>query len=166
LQQINLAGGPAAGEHNSFRGVPLAMRDAPTRAAIATLGSMVDAHAVTGAWEAALKAPDWASPAVWLHGDLQRGNLLAHRDRLSAVIDFGCLGVGDPACDVMVAWTFLSAATRDVFRSELGVDDATWTRGRGWALSFGLIALPYYENSNPVLAGIARRSIDEAIADQ
>jgi aminoglycoside phosphotransferase (APT) family kinase protein len=66
----------------------------------------------------------------------------------------------------MVAWTFLSAATRDVFRSELGVDDATWTRGRGWALSFGLIALPYYENSNPVLAGIARRSIDEAIADQ
>jgi hypothetical protein len=102
-----------------------------------------------------------------------RGEPLSRRDaepagptgRLSAVIDFGCLGVGDPACDVMVAWTYLSAETRGAFRAALPVDDATWARGRGWALSFGLIALPYYESTNPVLAGIARYAIDEVLAD-
>jgi aminoglycoside phosphotransferase (APT) family kinase protein len=96
---------------------------------------------------------------------LQAGNLLVNQGRLSAVIDFGCLGVGDPACDVMAAWLFLPAETRPVFRAALQVDDATWARGRGWALSVGLIALPYYQNTNPVLAGIARRAIEETLAD-
>jgi aminoglycoside phosphotransferase (APT) family kinase protein len=73
--------------------------------------------------------------------------------------------VGDPACDLIVAWNLLSAQTRDVFRAALPVDDATWARGRGWALSVGLIALPYYQSTNPVLAGIARRAIDEVLAD-
>jgi aminoglycoside phosphotransferase (APT) family kinase protein len=73
--------------------------------------------------------------------------------------------VGDPACDLAVAWNFLSAATRDVFRTALQVDDATWARGRGWALSIGLIALPYYQSTNPVLANISRRAIDEVLAD-
>ena len=126
---------------------------------------MLDADAVTAVWEAALQAPAWRGPPVWIHGDLQSGNLLARQGRLSAVIDFGCLGVGDPACDVMAAWMLLSAETRDVFRAALQVDDATWARGRGWALSVGLIALPYYQSTNPVLAGIARRAIDEALAD-
>jgi len=166
LQGIDATGGPPPGEHNSFRGAPLATRDAPTRAAIASLGSAIDARAVTAAWEAALRAPAWHGPPVWLHGDLQAGNLLAVRGRLSAVIDFGCLGVGDNACDVMVAWTYLSAGTREAFRAALAVDDATWARGRGWALSVGLIALPYYQRTNPVLAGIARRAIDEALADK
>jgi aminoglycoside phosphotransferase (APT) family kinase protein len=94
------------------------------------------------------------------------GNLLAHRGRLSAVIDFGCLGVGDPACDLMPAWIFFSAETRDAFRAAVPVDDATWARGRGWALSVGLIALPYYELTNPVFAGIARHAVDEALADR
>jgi aminoglycoside phosphotransferase (APT) family kinase protein len=165
LQRIDAMGGPPPGLHNSSRGVPLAMRDAQTRAAIATLDGVLDAGAVTAAWEAALRAPAWRGPPVWIHGDLQSGNLLAQQGRLSGVIDFGCLGVGDPACDVMAAWVFLSADTRDVFRAVLQVDDATWARGRGWALSFGLIALPYYQSTNPVLAGIARRAIDEALAD-
>ncbi len=91
--------------------------------------------------------------------------LLAVEGRLSAVIDFGCLGVGDPACDLIVAWNLLSAETRDVFRAALLVDDATWARGRGWALSVGLIALPYYQSTNPVLAGISRYAINEALAD-
>jgi aminoglycoside phosphotransferase (APT) family kinase protein len=102
---------------------------------------------------------------VWLHGDLQAGNLLARHGRLSAVIDFGCLAVGDPACDVMTAWIFLSAETRATFRAALSVDDATWTRARGWALSVGLIALPYYQNTNPALAAIARHAIAEALTD-
>lgn len=165
LQRIDPAGGPLPGAHNSYRGEPLAARDAPTRAAIAALHGALDVDAATSAWEGALQEPAWRGPAVWLHGDLHSENLLARRGRLSTVIDFGCLGVGDPACDVMAAWMYLSAETRDVFRAALSVDDATWARGRGWALSVGLIALPYYRSTNPVLAAIARRAIDEALAD-
>ncbi len=165
LQRIDPPGGPAPGEHNSSRGVPLAERDHGTRAAIAALGDKIDADAATAAWDAALETPVWPGPPVWLHGDLQSGNLLAVDGRLSAVIDFGCLGVGDPACDVMPAWTYLSADTRDAFRAALPVDDSTWARGRGWALSMGLVALPYYEITNPVLADVARHAIREVLAD-
>jgi aminoglycoside phosphotransferase (APT) family kinase protein len=141
------------------------MRDAETREAIASLAGMLDTDALTIAWEAALQAPAWDDSPVWIHGDLQPLNLLVHQGRLNAVIDFGGLGVGDPACDLQVAWNFLSADARNVFRYELKVDDATWARGRGWALSIGLIALPYYLNTNPVLAGVARRTIDEVLAE-
>jgi len=165
LQRIDPVGGPLPGAHNSFRGVPLSTRDAHTRAVIASLDGMLDTSAVTAAWDAALQALEWHGPPVWIHGDLSPLNLLVQRGRLSAVIDFGCLGVGDPACDLIVAWNLLSAETRDVFRATLQVDAATWARGRGWALSVGLIALPYYQHTNPVLAGIARRAIDEALAD-
>jgi aminoglycoside phosphotransferase (APT) family kinase protein len=165
LQQIDATGGPPPGPDNSYRGEPLAMRDTGTREAIATLRGMLDAKAATALWNAAIEAPAWHGPPVWIHGDLQSGNLLAVDGRLSAVIDFGCLGVGDPACDVMAAWLFLPAETRAVFRNALQVDDATWARGRGWALWFGLIALPYYQSTNPVLAGIARRAIEEVLAD-
>jgi aminoglycoside phosphotransferase (APT) family kinase protein len=165
LQRIDPAGGPPPGAHNSFRGVPLSTRDAHTRAAIASLDGMLDTGAVTAVWDAALQAPAWHGPPVWIHGDLQSLNLLVQQGRISAVIDFGCLGVGDPACDLIVAWNLLSAQTRDVFRAALPVDDATWARGRGWALSVGLIALPYYQSTNPVLAGISRRAIDEVLAD-
>jgi len=165
LQRIDPTGGPPPGEHNSFRGAPLAMRDAETREAIKTLRSILDADEVTAAWEAALRVPAWKRPHVWVHGDLTAVNLLVERGELSAVIDFGCLGVGDSACDLMAAWTLFSGESRDLFRSALGIDDATWARGRGWALSFGLIALPYYQDTNPVLATIARRAIAEALAD-
>jgi aminoglycoside phosphotransferase (APT) family kinase protein len=165
LQRIDPTGGPPPGAHNSFRGVPLEMRDPETRAAIATLHGTLDAGALTAAWEAALQAPAWRGPPVWIHGDLQSGNLLAQHGRLRAVIDFGCLGVGDPACDLQVAWNLLSAETRHVFRAALAVDDATWARGRGWALSVGLVALPYYQSTNPVLAGISRRAIAQALPD-
>src|SRR5437016_3694370 len=161
LQRIDPADGPLPGAHNSFRGVPLSTRDSETRAAIASLDGMIDIGAVTAAWEVALQAPSWHSLLVWIHGDLSPLNLLVERGRLSAVIDFGCLGVGDPACDLQVAWNFFSAQTRDVFRAVLPADDAMWARGRGWALSVGLIALPYYHITNPVLASIGRRAIAE-----
>ena len=165
LQRIDSTGGPPSGPYNSFRGVPLATRDFQTRAAIASLHGMLDTGAVTAAWEVDLHAPAWGSPPLWIHGDLQSGNLLAVEGRLTAVIDFGCLGVGDPACDYQVAWNLLSGEARDVFRTTLSVDDAAWARGRGWALSVGLIALPYYQSSNPILAGIARHAIEEVLAD-
>jgi aminoglycoside phosphotransferase (APT) family kinase protein len=165
LQRIDATGGPLPGVHNSFRGVPLATRDAETRAAIASLDDMLDTDGVTAAWDAALQVPAWHGPPVWIHGDLSPLNLLVERDRISAIIDFGCLGVGDPACDLQVVWNLLSSQTREVFRAALPLDDATWARGRGWALSVGLIALPYYQSTNPVLAAIARRAIDEALTD-
>ena len=165
LQQIEATDGPPPGQHNFYRGVPLAMRDQQTRDAIAALREVIDVDEATAAWDAAIETPTWNRVPVWLHGDLHAGNLLVQQGKLSAVIDFGGLGVGDPACDVMAAWTLLSAENREVFRELLQVDDATWARGRGWALSFGLIALPYYQISNPVLAGIARCAINEALAD-
>ena len=165
LRQLDPAEGPLAGAHNFFRGVPLAQRDAPTRQAIAALRGKIDTEAATAAWQAARDAPLWDRPPVWLHGDLQAGNLLAVGGRLSAVIDFGGLGVGDPACDLLVAWALFTPEMRTAFRAALAVDEASWARGRGWTLSFGLIALPYYEQTNPVLADIARYAIEQVLAD-
>ena len=165
LQGIEATGGPPPGEHNFYRGVPLAMRDHETREAIAALHDVFDVSQLTAAWDAAVETPAWNTAPVWIHGDLHAANLLVQKGKLSAVIDFGGLGVGDPACDVMAAWAFLSAENRALFRDVLQVDDATWARGRGWALSFGLIALPYYQTTNPVLAGIARHAINEVLGD-
>ena len=166
LERIDTAGGPPAGPANFYRGVPLEMRDAATRVAIAALEGVLDAGAAIAAWEEALRAAPWDRSPVWLHGDLQSGNLLVVQGQLSAVIDFGCLGVGDPAVDLIVAWNLFSGDARDAFREALAVDDATWARGRGWALSVALIALPYYRDSNPVLAGISRRAIDAVLSSE
>ena len=160
LHRVGLDGGPPAG-----RGVPLAMRDEPTRAAIAALEGMVDTEGVSVAWEAALAVPPWTGPPVWVHGDLAGGNLLVLDGRLTAVIDWGGVGVGDPACDLMVAWNLLPPDGRELFRAALGVDDATWGRGRGWALSVALIQLPYYSDTNPALAANARHVVGEVLAE-
>lgn len=165
LQQIDTSGGPSLGADSLARGKPLAARDSYTREAIAALADMIETHAVIATWEAALQAPEWNRPPVWFHGDMLPGNLLFKQGRLSAVIDFGALGVGDPACDLMVAWSLFSGESRDVFRKALTVDDATWTRGRGWALSVALIFIPYYLNTNPVGVSYAQRTISEVLAD-
>jgi aminoglycoside phosphotransferase (APT) family kinase protein len=161
LQRIDPTDGPPAG-----RGVPLVRRDAAMRAAIAAVHGMLDTDAVTAAWEAALEAPEWDRPPVWVHGDLLPGNLLVERGRLSAVIDFGGLGVGDPACDLMIAWSLFSGESREVFRATLEVDDATWARGRGHALSQAIIFIPYYLDTNPAGVRNARRVVDEVLAER
>jgi aminoglycoside phosphotransferase (APT) family kinase protein len=101
-----------------------------------------------------------------MHGDLMRTNLLAVDGRLSAVIDWGCLATGDPAYDVMPAWVTLPAEVRPVFRSAVDVDDATWARGRGLALSQGLLALSYYEHTNPTMVEHAHFTIAAVLADR
>ncbi len=164
LRRIDATGGPSAMDHN-LRGIPLTMRDTYTREAIVALQGMIDANAVTAVWEAALRAPEWDRAPVWFHGDLLPGNLLVERGRLSAIIDFGGLGVGDPTCDLMSAWGLFSGKSRDVFRAALQVDDATWARGRGHALSQALIFIPYYLDTNPVGVGHAQCAIDEILAD-
>ena len=166
LQRVDSTGGPPPGAHNAFRGAPLALRDDSTRAAIDALRGSLDADAAVAIWDDALGAHGWDGPAVWIHGDLDARNLLVTDDRLSAVIDFGCLGVGDPACDVMVAWKLLTANARDDFRTALSVDEPTWTRARGWALSQAVSALSYYTlETNPVLVRQAERWLEAALAD-
>ena len=164
LQRIDAKDGPLAVNHN-LRGVPLAARDTDTREALAALHGMLNTDAATMVWEVALQAPAWDREPVWFHGDLLTGNMLFERGRLSAVIDFGGLGVGDPACDMMIAWSLFSGESRDMFRGALAVDDATWKRGRGHALSQALLFIPYYLNTNPVGVGNAQRMIDEILTD-
>jgi aminoglycoside phosphotransferase (APT) family kinase protein len=166
LQRIDASGGPPPGEHNFDRGAPLETRDEQVRSAIVALRQGIDVDAATGVWEQALRAPEWDRPPVWVHGDLDARNLLVKEGRLRAVVDFGCLGVGDPAYDVGIAWKILSAETRDLFRSALAVDDATWTRARGLVLSQALGAPTYYTvETNPVLVTEARRWLENVLAD-
>lgn len=160
LQRIDTAGAP-----RSARGEPLAARDRPTRDAIAALDGLVEADAVTAAWEADLRAPAWTGPPVWIHGDLAPGNLLAVDGRLRAVIDWAP-GLGDPAVELIPAWNLFAGESRSVFRDALGVDDAAWRRGRGWALSIALIQLPYYLDTNPAMVAGARRVVAEVLDDR
>ncbi|XAS67643.1 aminoglycoside phosphotransferase family protein [Micrococcaceae bacterium Sec5.7] len=164
LQQVDPTGGPMPGRHNFFRGGPLETYDSETRTAIAALGDQIDSGTATAAWEAA-NAAKWHGSPVWFHGDVSASNLLVRDGRLSAVIDFGTSGVGDPACDVTIAWTFLSGASREAFRASFPGDAATWSRGRGWALWKGLITIVEHRDSNPDEAAKAARVVDEVLAD-
>lgn len=140
------------------RGVPLRRRDRATRRALAELGNPPD---LLRMWDGALTVPDWPHAPVWLHADLAPGNLLVRDGRLAAVIDFGTAGVGDPAVDLIPAWTVFGSRTRDAFREATRPDDDTWRRARGWALSIAAIQLPYYEHRNPPLAEAARHVLRE-----
>ncbi|MGW0836150.1 aminoglycoside phosphotransferase family protein [Streptomyces prunicolor] len=171
LWRIDSAGGPPPEWSNGFRGVDLAdERDSPVvadrmRARIAALDGLVDTDAVRAVWRTALDTPRWDGPPVWIHGDPAPGNLLAVNGRLSAVIDFGTVAVGDPACDMIAAWLFLDPDARAVFRSVLQVDDDTWARGRAWGLT-GLLPSPSdLTGDDPVRAATARRRLDELVAD-
>src|SRR5689334_7928925 len=143
LQRVDPTGAP------SGRGIPLAERDPEIRHWLAKFdgGSWAETE-----WERALAAAPWEGPPVWHHGDLDARNWLVRDGRITGVIDWGSMGVGDPACDVMVAWKLHSSAARDAFRDALPTDDATWDRARGWALSQAVAALAYYTpENNPTL---------------
>jgi aminoglycoside phosphotransferase (APT) family kinase protein len=155
LQGISPEGGPAG------RGVPLAELEESFRHWVARFDG--DPR-VTEEWERALEAPPWDGPPVWHHGDLDARNWLVRDGRISGVIDWGSMGVGDPAVDVMVAWKLHSAAARDAFRAALGPDDATWARARGWAVWQAVAALAYYTpENNPALVHEAARWLEVAL---
>ena len=147
------------------RAGPLLERDPEVRRAIAEVAGEFDAVAVGAAWDMALRALPWDASPVWTHGDLLRGNLLLREGRLAAVIDWSLLGVGDPACDAIVAWSVLPAETRQLFRAEADFDEATWMRGRGWALCCGLLQIPYYAETNPQLAENGRHIVREILRE-
>jgi len=147
------------------RGAPLAELDEDVRRAIAELGDRIDAGAALRVWEESLAAPAWDGEELWVHGDLLPGNLLVVGGRLSAVIDFGCLNVGDPACDLQPAWNVFAGSSRERYREELDVDEASWLRGRGWALYQAVMALPYYWDTNPGMVRQASHALRQVLAD-
>ncbi len=133
LHRIDARDGPPAGAHNFHRGGDLAVYDSQTRAAIAALAGRIDDAAAGELWSTAVGSR-WQAAPVWVHGDIAHGNLLVRDGRLCAVIDFGSSAVGDPACDLVIAWTMFSGANRAAFRAALPFDGDTWARARGWAL--------------------------------
>ncbi|WP_372344485.1 aminoglycoside phosphotransferase family protein [Streptomyces sp. KL116D] len=169
-----LRGVDTTGAPRSYRGAPLPERDADTREVIGRLGAAtgtgtgidtdIDTDAALAVWDAAVRAPR-REPDVWLHADLQPGNLLVEDGRLAAVIDFECMGLGDPAVDLIVAWYVLDAPERRTFRDAVGQDPDLWARGRGWALAVAAAELDYYRVSNPFMARTARRVIGEVLAE-
>lgn len=164
LRAADAANGPAAGMENSGRGLPLARLDERVRRDIAVLGAEIDGRAVLAVWEDALSAPVWGRPGAWVHGDLHPGNLLVRDGRIAAVLDFGLLGVGDPAADLIVAWSWLDAGSRPAFRDAAALDAAAWRRGRGWAVFNAVIALAYYLHANPALCAMSRRTLSAVTA--
>ena len=165
LQRIDAAYGPPPGLHSAFRGGPLSTYDAETRQAIAALRGEIDTRGALALWKAALAAP-FHGPPVWFHGDVAAGNLLILEARLSAVIDFGCAGVGDPACDLAVTWTLFSGESRNAFRAPLPLEPDCWVRGRGWALWKALITLAEHHGTDVAKAAESRRVIAQVLADQ
>lgn len=164
LQKIDTSGGPLPGVHNFYRGGSLEVYDSQTRQALALLKDKIDVAAATKIWEIAL-ATKWNKAPVWVHGDISLGNLLVQNGQLSAVIDFGGLAVGDPACDLAIAWTFFKDESREIFRSTLDLDEGTWARGRGWTLWKALIVASGICETNNIEGKDCWRIIDEVIAD-
>ena len=158
LQRIDPSGAPAAG---AGRSEPLALRDRRVREAL----ERIEAPGASELWERAAAAPEWQGERVWLHADLDARNVLVRDGRLSGAIDWGCVGAGDPAVDLMAAWKLLNTDGRGRFRDALSVDEDTWLRARGWALSQALLALHYYTlETNAVLVREAQRWLAEVLA--
>lgn len=165
LHSVDANKGPAAGEHNFHRGGDLATYDWQMRDAIPRLAT-ASARAQTAAlWEKAL-ASRWLSHPVWVHGDFAASNLLVRGGQLCAVIDFGQLGTGDPACDLVIAWTLFTDNAREVFRQRLALDSETWTRAMGWAAWKAVILLTGLARSTPANVADAGRILSVVLADE
>jgi aminoglycoside phosphotransferase (APT) family kinase protein len=165
LEAADATGGPLPGEHNFYRGGPLGHYEGEALAAIEAAGAELDRDAVLRVWADAM-ATRWEREPVWFHGDIAVNNLLVRSGRLAAVLDFGTSGIGDPACDMAIAWTFLPPAAAARFRRERGADPGTWARGRGWALWKSLITLvEALEDDRRDDATVRKREIARVLAD-
>jgi len=160
LQRVDPGGGPPAGG----RGGPLGPRDEATRRVISRLDGLVDTRRALAVWQEAVSAEPWAGPPRWVHADLLPGNVLVRSGRLAGVIDWSAAGVGDPACEAMVAWAMPPGA-RARYRAALNMDDATWARGRGWAIEQAAHFIPYYETTIPAGVAAARDRLEAALTD-
>jgi aminoglycoside phosphotransferase (APT) family kinase protein/GrpB-like predicted nucleotidyltransferase (UPF0157 family) len=165
FQSIASTGGPLPGLHSFYRGGSLMTYDTEVRQALVTLERKIDVKAATKVWETAL-ATTWNGKPVWVHGDISAGNLLVRNGRLSAVIDFGQLAIGDPACDLAIAWTFFKGKSREAFRKEIPLDEGTWSRGRAWTLWKSLVVVAGFTNPNNFESAQCWRIIEEVLEDE
>lgn len=164
LQKIDTTGGPQPGLHSFYRGGSLSVYDGETRHSIAALKNKIDAATTTEVWEAALLT-SWGNPPVWIHGDISAGNLLVHNGKISAVIDFGQLAIGDPACDLAINWTLFHGKSREAFKKALPLDKGTWARARSWTLWKALVIAAGLTNPNNSESQQCWRIIDEVLSD-
>lgn len=182
LQRCDATGGPLAGEHSWYRGVSPAYYDEETRRCLAALEGRtapedrtalegraalegrIDTALAAEVWEAALDTA-WRGAPVWFHGDIASGNLLVVGGKLYAVIDFGTSGVGDPACDLVIAWTMFDGESRRAFREAVDQDDAMWARARGWALWKAVLVMTDSIDTDAALAAMHQRVVEAVLAD-
>lgn len=163
LRGIDATGAPL--KTDGSRGAPLADCDAWVREWTERAGDRVDGAAVLASWEESLAAPAWSGPPCWLHADIHEGNLLTRGGRVTGVIDWGAMGAGDPAVELNTVWGFLPPEVAPDFREAMGLDNAAWLRGRGWALVPSISGLVYYERTAPRLARLAARTVARILAD-
>ena len=163
LRQAPAALGPAAGRHSHFRGCHPSVYGDQVETALARLNGVVDVARCRSIWANALTSA-WPTTAVWFHGDVAAGNLLTSHGKLSAVIDFGTCGVGDPACDLVMAWTYFRGAERKLFAESVALDECTWQRARGWALWKALATMAGLSSPEP--SGSQPKVLDELLRDQ
>lgn len=164
LESIDPTGGPHAGEHSFYRGGSLEIYEVETRRSIDYLKAKIDTRLATEVWELALRSK-WTQPGVWVHGDLSAGNLLVQKGCLAAVLDFGQVAVGDPACDLAVTWTLFSGESRELFRSMLTFDEGTWARGRAWTLWKALVVAAGFTNPNNAESQRCWYILDDILTD-
>ncbi len=158
LAQLSPAGGPPP----TRRGTPMAQYDEAVQWGISQLDGIIDVDRARHVWQGALEAGDWTGELVWVHGDLLPGNILIGNGRLSGIIDWSGAGVGDPACEAMLAWA-LPADARRLYRRTLKFDDATWARARGWVVEQTVFYIPYYAESLPLAVEQAKGRLHEAL---
>ncbi|MFE0105812.1 aminoglycoside phosphotransferase family protein [Streptomyces sp. NPDC059009] len=164
LQQCDVTGGPVAGEHSWYRGTSPAYYDDETRRSLKLLKGRIDTGLAQEVWEAALAAT-WTGEPVWFHGDIWSGNMLVEQGKLTAVLDFGTSGVGDPACELVIAWGMFKGESRTAFREAVAQDEGTWARARGWALWKSMLVLSECIDTDEEKAADNRRIIEEVLGD-
>ena len=162
LQAIMDVKGPEPGQHNWWRGDHVGVYDKGAREQIAELSDVIDVTRALALWDKAC-ATRWNKRPVWIHGDFAIGNILMEGGKLSAVIDFGGPAIGDPACDLVIAWTYLSGKARKIFTSKMEMDPDTWLRARAWALWKATFELCQISDKNSSEAKIQKIIIAEAI---
>ncbi|HXH55564.1 MAG TPA: aminoglycoside phosphotransferase family protein, partial [Gammaproteobacteria bacterium] len=164
LNSIDGVDGPAPGQHNWWRGDHVSVYDKGVREQITKLAGVIDANEAMNLWERACKTR-WNNPPVWIHGDFAIGNILLQDGKLSAIIDFGGMALGDPACDLVIAWTFLQGKARETFIKEMALDEDTWLRARGWALWKATFELCQIDDKNDQTLRLQREIISNVLAE-
>ncbi len=164
LHRIDPSEGPEPGRHNFFRGAHPSVYDEEAKASISRLRDRIEADRALAVWERAIGS-HWNKDPVWVHGDVASGNLLLKEGRLTAVIDFGCMGVGDPACDLVIAWTLFKGTGRKIFKDQVNLDADTWARGRGWALWKACLDLEKYRDPLTLQARKQRAFLENICKD-